>query len=85
MDDIQYTEYLYRAGKLPERYYSQLNGKTAQENYRRIAERYRADVDLQRYKARRKAELEKEIEAEIEAELPAKVEEVLAALLENLK
>ena len=26
---------LYESGKMPERYYSALNGKTADENYRR--------------------------------------------------
>jgi hypothetical protein len=29
-------EHLHEIGKLPERYYNQLNGKTAQENYNRI-------------------------------------------------
>lgn len=29
---------LYNSGKLPARYYSQLNGKTAQENYNRYKE-----------------------------------------------
>lgn len=27
---------LYESGKIPERYYSQLNGKSGQENYRRF-------------------------------------------------
>ena len=27
-------EYFYSIGKMPDRYYYQLNGKTAQENYR---------------------------------------------------
>lgn len=26
-------EYLYKSGKMPTRYYNQLNGKNAQENY----------------------------------------------------
>ena len=30
------TEELYNAGKLPERYYNQLNGKKAEENYLKI-------------------------------------------------
>ena len=29
-------EELHESGKLPTRYYNQLNGKTAHENYRRI-------------------------------------------------
>lgn len=29
-------EYLYNSGKLPLKYYNQLNGKTAQENYNLI-------------------------------------------------
>ena len=29
-------EDLYEMGKIPERYYNQLNGKTAEENYMRI-------------------------------------------------
>lgn len=30
------ADYLYESGYLPERYYNQLNGKTAQENYKRL-------------------------------------------------
>lgn len=30
------TDYLYESGQMPERYYNQLNGKTAQENYKRL-------------------------------------------------
>ena len=30
------VDYLYESGYLPERYYNQLNGKTAQENYKRL-------------------------------------------------
>ena len=33
---MNYIDYLYESGDLPERYYNQLNGKTAQENYIRI-------------------------------------------------
>lgn len=32
MDD-KMIEYLYKSGKMPKKYYNQLNGKTAQENY----------------------------------------------------
>lgn len=32
---------LYESGKLPARYYNQLNGKTAQENYQKIVMRRR--------------------------------------------
>lgn len=30
------SDYLYESGYLPTRYYNQLNGKTAQENYKRL-------------------------------------------------
>lgn len=36
---MNFLEYYYRTGKCPERYYNQLNGKTAQENYNVILER----------------------------------------------
>ena len=30
---------LYQNGKMPDRYYNQLNGRTAQENYKRFKKR----------------------------------------------
>ena len=32
-DKNDLTEVFYKMGKLPDRYYNQLNGKSAQENY----------------------------------------------------
>lgn len=34
MDEKEYIDYLYRSGKLPSRYYYQLNGKSIEENWR---------------------------------------------------
>lgn len=34
-------EYYHKTGKCPDRYYNQLNGKTAQENYNAMLERRR--------------------------------------------
>lgn len=34
--DIERLERLYQEGKIPDRYYYQMNGKSAEENYRRI-------------------------------------------------
>ena len=30
------SEFYYKTGKCPERYYNQLNGKTAEKNYREM-------------------------------------------------
>lgn len=33
---MDYTEYYHESGLLPDRYYNQLNGKSAAENYKKI-------------------------------------------------
>lgn len=36
MSEQEQIEYFYNSGKMPLRYYNQLNGKTAQENYNKL-------------------------------------------------
>lgn len=57
-------EYLYKSGKMPLRYYNQLNDKTAQENYEAYQQEIRAKSLLLDKKAY--GDLEKCIESAID-------------------
>lgn len=73
MTDEEFTQYLFNRGYIPKWAYYQLNGKTADENYRnqhqRMIEREKANREIDDYKSRRKAEVEAEIEEGIEETL----------------
>lgn len=40
-------ELYYEIGKMPDRYYNQLNGKTAAENYKRIKNERKIDLSAE--------------------------------------
>lgn len=65
-------EYLHSIGKMPTRYYNQLNGKTAQENYN------------QHKRDRQKQEIPKETEEEIEKQVFETVENAVDKALAEL-
>ena len=70
-------EYYHKTGKCPDRYYNQLNGKTAQENYNAMLERRREYLREQMEQER----LERQVEQEVEKRLEKIVEDTLADLL----
>lgn len=68
-------EYQYKAGKIPARFYMQLNGKTAQENY----------ITIQRERAKEyNREIQKQITTQIEKEIPEIIEKSLDKILKDL-
>ena len=69
----------------PERFQNQLNGRTAQENYRTMKQKAATDFFLSLYKSRRRAEIDREIEQEIERELPPKIEQAIDDILKTLE
>lgn len=75
------VERIYKAGKMPDRYYYQLNGKTADENWRdwhskkqkKVAEYY----EKQRQQKTISAQVEQQIEQELEPLIENTIEELL--------
>lgn len=72
-------EYYHRTGKCPDRYYNQLNGKTADENYQAILARrqeyYRELLAQER--------LDKEIEKQVEEQIEKAVASALDDIFKN--
>ena len=72
-------EYYHRTGKCPDRYYNQLNGKTADENYQAILARrqeyYRELLAQER--------LDKEIEKQVEEQHEKAVASALDDIFKN--
>lgn len=66
-------EYLHDSGKMPDFAYYQLNGKTAQVNYR-----------LQKQALRRSMLLDPKAEAEIEAEIKDQLDQLIERSIDNL-
>ena len=62
-------EELYKKGKIPQKYYNQLNGKTAQDNYKDI-------IDKRNAKREQEEQLKEQIKEQIDI--------VLSELLDNL-
>lgn len=60
---------LYLAGKIPARYYNQLNGKTGEENYRRMM------IEKQMEKQQMK-ELEKAIETALNRQIIGEIKKI---------
>lgn len=69
----EYIEYLHNSGKMPDRYYNQLNGKSAQENYNAYKIKQRKQIAERR-------EQQAEINAQIEQDLPPLVEKALSEI-----
>lgn len=67
----EYIEYLHERGKLPDRYYYQINNKSAQENFQKQREKIKEQFSAPQI------EINKE-------ELQAQVENILRDLLDNL-
>lgn len=65
-------EYYHRTGKCPDRFYNQLNGKTAQENYETMLAR-RQEFIQERLEA-------EQLEQQIEKRVAEAVEKALADL-----
>lgn len=63
-------EYYHDSGKMPDRYYYQLNGKTAEENY----------IDYKRKQQKKRAF----DDAEVETALSALLEDTIQKLLKDL-
>lgn len=66
-------EYLHKAGKMPDRYYYQQNGKSGFENY---IEQILKRPEYQAY-------LENELQAEVEKQLPKALENALDEVLKG--
>lgn len=68
------TDYYYDSGKLPERYYNQLNGKTADQNYR--------EYKNKRFKlSRKKFSLEDFVMNLLRASLDVALNEIMDSIL----
>lgn len=80
-------EQLHNSGKMPDWFYYQTNGKSAQHNWeeqhRKIIEGYRQREAEKRRQAEEKAR-EKKLEAELEKELEKKLEKALEKALDDL-
>ena len=62
----------------------QINGKTANENYREIVQkRQQALKEIEEYKELRKAQIDIEIEKQIEEEIIIKIENALEDLIKE--
>lgn len=83
--DKKEIERLHNAGKIPDRYYNQMNGKSMTENLfkqrKKSKERYQKkkqiDREMEIYKARRKAEIEQQINDEITPMIEKALDEIL--------
>lgn len=73
---MELLEYYHRTGKCPDRYYNQLNGKTAQENYEAALHRRQEFIQELLNQER--------LEALVEKEVQERLEETVAAALEDL-
>ena len=88
---IEEIKRLYQAGKMPDWFYYQVNGKSAAENLQeqrqqiidKQRKREQIDRELNLYKAHRKAEIDRDIEEQIENELTGKVEAALDDLFSD--
>lgn len=58
---MELLEYYHRTGKCPDRYYNQLNGKTAQENYDAALHRRQEFIQEKLNQERLEALVEKEV------------------------
>lgn len=68
----EYIEYLHKRGLLPDRYYYQINGHSAQENYNNQREKIKGQFSAPQI------EIDKE-------ELQKQIESTIQDILENLK
>ena len=68
------TERARKSGKLPDRFYYQLNGKTAQENYDEILQKRREQYYQQ-------LQQEKEIKEQLDKIIKKEVEELIKGFL----
>lgn len=69
-------EYYHNTGKCPDRYYNQLNGKTAQENYNAILARRQEFI--------RELLNQERLEALVEKEVAKRLEDTVADALEDI-
>ena len=87
MQPDQSTLLSRQRGTLPDRYWYQLNGKSAQENYnaqhKKMMEQYRQREAEQRREAEEKA-LEKKLEADLEKQIEKKLDKALEKALDDL-
>ena len=85
--DYDYIEMLYRIGKLPDRYYRQLNNKSLQQNY--IEAKAVARKELQMLLDEQKNRIEeqrtrKELELQIDDQISEVVQKSLDDILSSL-
>lgn len=85
--DYDYIEMLYRIGKLPDRYYRQLNNKSLQQNY--IEAKAVARKELQMLLDEQKNRIEeqrtrKELEQQIDDQISEVVQKSLDDILSSL-
>ena len=82
-------EYLHDSRQMPDWAYYQQNGKILDKNYRAIVNReqrrFREEIELQEYKARREKEIEEELEKEAEEKLSITLNKLLDNLLKDFQ
>lgn len=82
MLDKEMIEFYHNNGKMPDRYYNQLNGKSAQENYNAFKQKQRAWLAERR---KEQAEADEAIAEQINEQLPEFISETLDDLLSGFK
>lgn len=87
---LEQIEYLHDTGKMPDWIYYQMNGKSAEENYRLQKMKIRKEIEQREQERRRheeerrrKKEEEKALEAEIEKKAEAAISKALDELLKD--
>ena len=75
------VERIYKAGKMPDRYYYQLNGKTADENWRDQHSKIQKNVAEYREKHRQQKDISAELAQQVEQELEPLIENTIDELL----
>lgn len=85
MLDKEMIEFYHNNGKMPDRYYNQLNGKSAQENYNAFKQKQRAWLEQRRKQQAEAKEAEEAIAEQINEQLPEFISETLDDLFSGFK